>query len=60
MATQVSLWDMSRHEELIDAAYRSTRAFLEVEHEDDDHIEVASVPEMEVETQTPEEPTVEA
>jgi NTE family protein len=57
--TQVSLWDMSRHEELIAAAYETTKEFLEAEHDEDDRIEVATVPEMEVETQVPEEPAVE-
>jgi NTE family protein len=60
VATQVSLWDMSRHDELIATAYESTKEFLEAEHGDDDQTEVAEVPEMEVETQTPEEPVVEA
>jgi NTE family protein len=58
--TQVSLWDMSRHQELIDTAYETTKEFLEHEHDDDEQIDVASVPEMEIETQTPEEPVVEA
>jgi len=57
--TQVSLWDMSRHAELITAAYESTKQFLEAEHDQDDRIDVATVPEMEVETQVPEEPAVE-
>jgi NTE family protein len=60
VSTQVSLWDMSRHQELIDTAYQSTKEFLQAEHDQDDGIEVASVPEMEVETQTPEDPVVEA
>jgi NTE family protein len=60
VSTQVSLWDMSRHEDLIATAYESTKEFLEAEHADDDRIEVAEVPEMEVETQTPEDPVVEA
>jgi NTE family protein len=59
LQTQVSLWDMSRHSELITAAYDTTKEFLEREHEHD-QIEVASVPEMEIETQTPDEPVVEA
>jgi NTE family protein len=54
VATQVSLWDMSRHGELIDAAYEATKEFLEQEHEHEDEIDVSTVPEMEVETQTPE------
>lgn len=58
--TQVSLWDMSRHDELIASAYQATKEFLEAEHDEDDEVEVATVPEMEVETQTPEEPLVEA
>jgi len=58
--TQVSLWDMSRHDELITTAYESTRQFLEAEHDQDDRIEVSTVPEMEVETQVPEEPAVES
>jgi hypothetical protein len=37
--TQVSLWDMSRHSELIAGAYETTKNFLEA---DDDRIEVAS------------------
>jgi hypothetical protein len=57
--TQVSLWDMSRHGELIDAAYEATREFLAQQQGDepaDGHrIEVATVPEIEVETQVPEE-----
>jgi NTE family protein len=59
LATQVSLWDMSRHAELIDAAYAATKEFLADEHHGSDRIEVATVPEMEIETQTPEEPVVE-
>ena len=58
--TQVSLWDMSRHAELIATAYESTKEFLEAEHDDDDRVDVATVPEMEVETQVPEEPAVES
>ena len=59
LATQVSLWDMSRHRKLIDSAYETTREFLEHEHDQDGQLEVATVPEMKVETQTPEEPCVE-
>lgn len=58
--TQVSLWDMSRHDELIRTAYEATTEFLEAEHEHQESIDVATVPEMEVETQVPEEPAVEA
>jgi len=58
--TQVSLWDMSRHEELIKVAYESTKRFLEAEHDEDDRVDVATVPEMKVETQVPEEPAVES
>jgi len=58
--TQVSLWDMSRHEELITTAYEATKEFLQAEHDREDGIDVASIPEMEVETQTPEDPIVEA
>lgn len=54
VATQVSLWDMSRHGELIAAAYEATKEFLEQEHEQEEEIDVATVPEMEVETQTSE------
>lgn len=57
--TQVSLWDMSRHDTLISTAYESTKRFLEAEHDQDERIDVATVPEMEVETQVPEEPAVE-
>jgi NTE family protein len=57
--TQVSLWDMSRHGELIDAAYEATAEFLAAEqgeeHPDGHRIDVATVPEMEVETQVPRE-----
>jgi NTE family protein len=57
--TQVSLWDMSRHGELIDTAYEATAEFLAAEqaeeHPDGHRIDVATVPEMEVETQVPEE-----
>lgn len=60
VSTQVSLWNMSRHDELIAAAYEVTRDFLAAEHQQDDRVEVATVPEMEVETQVPEEPVVEA
>jgi NTE family protein len=60
LQTQVSLWDMSRHRELIAAAYETTKEFLGSQHEQDDQIDVASVPEMEIETQTPEEPVVPA
>jgi NTE family protein len=59
VATQVSLWDMSRHGELIAAAYEATAAFLAQEDGagpgDDHRIEVVTVPEMEVETQVPDE-----
>jgi NTE family protein len=59
VATQVSLWDMSRHGELIETAYEATAEFLAQEQGDepaDGHrIEVATVPEIEVETQVPEE-----
>jgi NTE family protein len=58
--TQVSLWDMSRHSDLIATAYEATKEFLEAEADQDDRIDVATVPEMEVETQVPEEPVVEA
>jgi hypothetical protein len=51
---------MSRHEDLIATAYQSTKEFLDAEHAEDDRIDVASVPEMEVETQTPEDPVVDA
>jgi len=57
--TQVSLWDMSRHADLIATAYETAKMFLEAEHDQDDRIDVATVPEMEVETQVPEEPGVE-
>jgi len=57
--TQVSLWDMSRHRELIDTAYEATAEFLAQEQgeerADGHRIEVATVPEIEVETQVPEE-----
>lgn len=56
--TQVSLWDMSRHDELIATAYECTKEFLEAEHDQDHRIEVATIPEMEVETQVPEQPAV--
>ena len=59
LATQVSLWDMSRHGKLIASAYDTTKEFLKHEHDRDGRLEVATVPEMEVETQTPEEPCVE-
>ena len=55
--TEISLWDMSRHDELIDTAYETTKKFLEAEH-DDDRVEVATVPEMEIATQRPDEPAV--
>jgi NTE family protein len=58
--TQVSLWDMSRHDELICTAYDSTKDFLEREHDQDDEIDLTTVPEMEIETQIPDEPVVEA
>jgi len=58
--TQISLWDMSRHDELITTAYETTKRFLEAEHDQDDCVEVATVPQMEVETQVPEEPVVES
>ena len=59
LSTQVSLWDMSRHRKLIAAAYECTKEFLEAEHGQDNSVDVATVPEMEVETQVPEEPAVE-
>ena len=55
LAMQVSLWDMSRHRKLIASAYETTKEFLAHEHDSDEQLEVASVPAMEVETQTPEE-----
>ncbi len=61
LATQVSLFDMSRHRKLIDSAYETTKKFLEAGHNQDDcSIEVDTVPEMEVETQVPDEPAAEA
>lgn len=57
--TQVSLWDMSRHDELIRLAYDVTKEFLAAEHDEDERIDVATVPELEVETQVPDEPAVE-
>lgn len=60
LQTQVSLWDMSRHSELIATAYETTREFLERDDQHDDEIDVRTVPEMEVETQAPEERVVEA
>jgi hypothetical protein len=51
---------MSRHTDLITTAYETTKTFLEAEHNQNDRIDVATVPEMEVETQVPEEPTVES
>ncbi|HEV3365444.1 MAG TPA: patatin-like phospholipase family protein, partial [Acidimicrobiia bacterium] len=42
--TQVSLWDMSRHDELIATAYETTKKFLEAEHDQDERIDVATVP----------------
>jgi NTE family protein len=57
--TQVSLWDMSRHADLIATAYETAKKFLEAEHNHDDGIEVSTVPEMEVETQVSEDPAVE-
>lgn len=59
LATQVSLFDMSRHGKLIASAYETTKHFLEAELNEDDCIEVDTVPEMEVETQVPEEPAAE-
>jgi NTE family protein len=56
VGTQVSLWDMSRHRKLIASAYETAKEFLEHEDERDEQLEVSTVPEMEVETQTPEEP----
>jgi NTE family protein len=55
LSTQVSLWDMSRHQKLIVSAYETTKEFLEHEYEQDEELDVATVPEMEVETQTPED-----
>jgi NTE family protein len=60
VATQVSLWDMSRHGELIDSAYEATTEFLASGTGDGDHAghpqtEVATMPELEVETQLPDE-----
>src|SRR5581483_248020 len=56
LATQVSLWDMSRHDELIRSAYEATKEFLSAEHAAADEIEIATVPEMEIETQVPDGP----
>lgn len=56
LAAQVSLWDMSRHRKLIDSAYETTKEFLEHEQDKDEQLEVSTVPEMEVETQTAEDP----
>jgi NTE family protein len=64
VATQVSLWDMSRHGELIESAYDATAAFLAEEQGDDPaeghQIDVATVPQIEVETQVPEKQGVPA
>ena len=55
---------MSRHADLIAAGYEATAAFLAEEQGGDDPgdgdpgIEVATVPEMEVETQVPEDQSV--
>jgi NTE family protein len=57
--TQVSLWDMSRHDDLIATAYETTKEFLEAEQGQDDRIDVATVPKMEVETQVPEKHALE-
>jgi len=56
LATQVSLWDMSRHDELIRSAYEATKEFLTAEHTAADEIDIATVPEMEIETQVPDGP----
>jgi NTE family protein len=58
--TQISLWDMSRHSELIATAYETTRQFLMTEHDEEDRVEVATIPEMQVETHVPDDPVVEA
>jgi NTE family protein len=58
VSTEVSLWDMSRHDQLITSAYEGTKEFLEADEGDGDQVEVASVPEMEVETQVPDDPVV--
>ena len=57
--TEVSLWDMSRHDELIRNSYKVTKEFLEAENDNDEPVDVATVPQMEIETQVPEEPAVE-
>jgi NTE family protein len=53
VSTQVSLWDMSRHGDLIEAGYQTTARFLkERESTDaDERAYVATVPKMEVEAE---------
>lgn len=57
VSTQVSLWDMSRHDDLIDAGYQQTSQFLREREASGpggpDGVEVASVPEMEIEAELP-------
>jgi NTE family protein len=64
VSTQVSLWDMSRHPELMRRAYDEVAAFLSERESDDLEDErrahVASIPETEVETELQQEPTPES
>ncbi len=47
VGAEVALWDMSRHDQLIDRAYQATQEFL-ADH-DEDGTDVATIPEMTVE-----------
>jgi NTE family protein len=68
VATQVSLWDMSRHGDLIQQAYEETTKFLADREraepgsdgaDADDRTQVASVPEMKVEADIDDRSTTE-
>jgi hypothetical protein len=55
VGAEVALWDMSRHDELIDRSYQETKKFL-AEH-DQEETDVATVPEMTVEVDVRDEVT---
>jgi len=61
VGAQVALWDMSRHDELIEKAYQETKEFLadQQQSDDGDRTAVATVPEMTVEVDVGDAPVAE-
>jgi NTE family protein len=55
VGAQVALWDMSRHDELIERAYQEAMEFL-ADHEEEE-TDVATIPEMKVEVDVHDEVT---